>query len=1094
MSRVDYEYPFDPEAVNNTATSVYRLAAGGGSRVLDLGSGPGIVSSHLQANASKLVTCLDSDPALLAVAAERGVGRTIVADLNEDGWVDELGGESFDVVILADVLEHLYNPGRTLQLISNSGLLRDDGYLVVSIPNASHEGALAELISGQLTYRPTGLLDETHIRFFTLASFQRLAEANGFFIAQTERTIRRIEQTEFKSRLSDIPPELRSLVNEHSPESRVYQYVFRLMPGTELGALAMKNQELDDLKEALVAKGLEVEALKREEIESLNAAVAEQRAQSKALEGQVTQLKALKSQQETRLAIAERALSEGRESLRRLREGQIRRLLKLDRAKGELEQRLKSQHRERKQLEKEIHGLERRIELIYDSNTWRVGDRIRRAVALFRPKPQKIREPEHPLTKQETAHEVSESALQPHTSPLASEYEDELNQGVEDGATGIGFAVSTRDFNEGRGDLFVASGLGRRLRKAGWSPIYLPPNVWYDVPSHLDTLVVMLPAFRPTKAPAGVRVVGWIRNEVEKWVSHTELELFDALLCSSSLVAAEIERHYQGPVATLPIGVDIELFIQGESKRRLGVVSTVNQWGRERDVYRALRSSDIDFPLSIYGQKIGLASELHKFHKGSADFFALPSVYRSASVVLDDFNHTTVGWGAVNSRIFESLASGALPVTNSALGLDELGLSEVPTYHDPRELNSLVENLLSHHEETTALTNRLADVVRTRHSYEQRAKDMIALLERKAESAQRVIAFFPDYRNNNPFQDMLYSERKKHDTVVFPLQELKGLDTSLSRFGDRDRILHLHWTAPIIGRSETESDALIRVHEAINAIDRFREKGGRLVWTVHNVMPHETHFADIEIHLRSELADRADFIHVMCEETLDETRDLYELSSEKTRVVEHSSYIDVYPDSVSRETARSRLAIEADDIVLLAFGGIRPYKGIDRLLAAFDRALDREPRLRLVVAGKPGRFEGINDLRQALDEHPRCIAVFSEINPSDVQFFFKAADVAVLAHKTVLNSGALLLAYTFGLPVIAPRFGCLTDLVDSGPAITFDHQVEGALEDALISASGHAHPEARRAARRAAEERPVAKMSDLFFEELQRSRARVGRP
>ena len=134
-----------------------------------------------------------------------------------------------------------------------------------------------------------------------------------------------------------------------------------------------------------------------------------------------------------------------------------------------------------------------------------------------------------------------------------------------------------------------------------------------------------------------------------------------------------------------PIGVDIELFEPNASNAdsRGGVVSTVNQWGRERDIYRALRSTPITFDLRIHGHAIGLPATLEKYHEGLVKFFELPSVYWGARIVLDDFNHTTVGWGAVNSRVFEALAAGALPITNSRLGLEELGLDEIPSQRMP---------------------------------------------------------------------------------------------------------------------------------------------------------------------------------------------------------------------------------------------------------------------------------------------------------------------------------------------------------------------------------------------------------------------------
>ena len=104
-------------------------------------------------------------------------------------------------------------------------------------------------------------------------------------------------------------------------------------------------------------------------------------------------------------------------------------------------------------------------------------------------------------------------------------------------------------------------------------------------------------------------------------------------------------------------------------------------------------------------------------------FFELPKVYWGAGIVLDDSNRTTVGWGAVNSRVFEAIAAGALPVTNSRRGLDALGLADVPTYYAPEELNPLLDRLLGDPDGHAAMVEKLGAVVRERHSFEVRARE-----------------------------------------------------------------------------------------------------------------------------------------------------------------------------------------------------------------------------------------------------------------------------------------------------------------------------------------------------------------------------------
>ncbi len=112
-----------------------------------------------------------------------------------------------------------------------------------------------------------------------------------------------------------------------------------------------------------------------------------------------------------------------------------------------------------------------------------------------------------------------------------------------------------------------------------------------------------------------------------------------------------LARVYPGPIGLLPIGVDTELFTRTAAEPdRFGVVSTVNQWGREREVFALLKEKEPDFPLALYGQQRGIAPQLEPYAHGPISFFALPSLYNQARIVLDDFNHTTAPYGNVNSR------------------------------------------------------------------------------------------------------------------------------------------------------------------------------------------------------------------------------------------------------------------------------------------------------------------------------------------------------------------------------------------------------------------------------------------------------------
>ena len=396
--------------------------------------------------------------------------------------------------------------------------------------------------------------------------------------------------------------------------------------------------------------------------------------------------------------------------------------------RSDLTARLDDEIARSRELKRALGQAERRIESIYESKTWAAGKALRRLARPMSPA-EEIKTISPPIATGKAPESVFVEAPPPgDPHPLWNEYRAEIAHPGE--PAGVVFMVSTTSFGVGRGDLFVATGLGRYLRRRQSSVGYLDQRDWYQSSSGARWVVAMTPSFRPSRSDPGPKLIGWARNEFMNWLTHPELDRFDAIICSSDAAAAEFQRFFAGPVHVLPIGVDLELFQPDQSftGQRVGVVSTVNQWGRERDIYRALRSRPIDFPLRIYGQSVGLPVELARYDQGTVHFFELPKVYWSAHVVLDDFNRTTIGWGAVNSRVFEAIAAGSLPVTNSERGLDSLGLADVPTYNTPEELNPLLDRLLADPDGTEALVEKLGVVVRERHSFDERAADLAVIL------------------------------------------------------------------------------------------------------------------------------------------------------------------------------------------------------------------------------------------------------------------------------------------------------------------------------------------------------------------------------
>ncbi len=1119
---VDYEYDFDPDAENNTAATIHGLAHAGGPSVLDLGSGPGIVSSHLATAGGKTVTCADAEPRFLERARARGVEHTVEIDLDDPTWVDSFE-DCYDVVILADVLEHLRDPAAVLRMVRDHPLVAPDGRVVVSIPNAGFIGVIAELMAGRFTYSESGLLDSTHIRFFTEASFKELAASCGFIVGEVHRITKPIEQSEFFARLTNIDKETMATVQDSADEaSSAYQLVFLLRPATEAGHIADLLTQQEQMRAELALKELHLAGARSEidRVHGEHAAAVRHRdearqelaAASQRVEAAETELDDARrrlaeiaerlSDAEADLRRIEPVLQRSRETARAERQAAVSRIAEL-RAEIDGERgHVREAERKRVEAAEYADSLQRALETMEASGTWRAGLMVKRLLSPATKVAKAVRnrgrgptEPA-PLALPGAPESPGGTVAAPLMPPMADLEENlDVRMRYESAVRSESFSgharrkvallVWTLDFDEGRGDLYVAVGLGLQLQALGDEVVYVPRDRWSRIPEDADVTIAMIHSAEPLVFPAGTRRVAWIRNHTDTWIDRGRLALYDAVLCSSEASRAAVDEHLRGSVPTgiLRIGVDTDLFSAG-SEARSGVVSTVNQWGPPRDVLSALAAAEsIDFPLALHGHFKGLASELEPYIGPPVSFFALPELYHRAEIVLDDFNHTTRALGNVNSRMYEALACGATVVTNSRRGMKEIGLDEVPAWSTPPQLVQRVEALLAD-PGAAERTAELSRLVRERHSWEVRARELDEFLNTldAVPASRTVLGFWPDYRATNPYQDVLYGDLPQGVAPVaienqFEFTEGRVVTDRGGRF-----VLHLHWTAPIIGLTADRDEAKARVARFLEKLDELADGGTKILWTIHNELPHECRFQDLELQLRQEIVDRADLIHVMSEAGKTLLGASLELPESRTVIIPHPSYEGVYPDVVTRESARLDLGIDDRDHVILFLGDPRPYKGLPLLLDAFDRARAADPLLHLLIA-TPIEKAGA-ELATRMETMPGVTVIPNRLADEDLQLPLRASDVVAMPYSRSLNSGALLLGLTFGRSVIMAAGQPPSELVDDRCARTFVPEDVSSLTTAILDSRELSGADAETASREVAMQFSPKAVAATFGEHL----------
>src|SRR4051794_62995 len=187
-------------------------------------------------------------------------------------------------------------------------------------------------------------------------------------------------------------------------------------------------------------------------------------------------------------------------------------------------------------------------------------------------------------------------------------------------------------------------------------------------------------------------------------------------------------------------------------------------------------------------------------------------------------------------------------------------------------------------------------------------------------------------------------------------------------------LLNLHWTTPVLRGAADADEAWRRAWRLGELLEAFKAAGGRLVWTVHNVLPHDAAYVSAETEVCRLVADHADLVHVLCQETLPAVPPYYPPDPARVVTIPPSSHVGGDPQRIGRARARRRLGLGGQDRVLATLGLIRPYKGIDRLLDTFSRSPLDAPDLRLLVAGLQGDGPGMQALAARLATTPRVVS------------------------------------------------------------------------------------------------------------------------
>ena len=305
MIKHRYAHEIDPNG-GSAAARLARMVAPG-QRVLELGTGPGTVTRILHSKGCK-VTGVEMDPETLAMCTPF-CERTLQANLEDPNWHASLAGEKFDVVLCADVLEHLRDPRPLLTLLPQ--FLNDSGCVLMSLPNATHLSVVASLMAGRFPYQSKGLLDNTHLRFFGREDIDALLRECGLVWQRWETVLVEPAQAELSHYWNQLEAADQEFLRAKCSDGMVYQHVVRSYPSHAAGQLLKLEKDLEDQQSGYAQMLLEMESLRKDHAQE--ALVWDQ--EKKSLQQQLAQLQAQLENSQATLGWTEEQLQNHRASL-----------------------------------------------------------------------------------------------------------------------------------------------------------------------------------------------------------------------------------------------------------------------------------------------------------------------------------------------------------------------------------------------------------------------------------------------------------------------------------------------------------------------------------------------------------------------------------------------------------------------------------------------------------------------------------------------------------------------------------------------------------------------------------------------------------
>lgn len=308
----------------------------------------------------------------------------------------------------------------------------------------------------------------------------------------------------------------------------------------------------------------------------------------------------------------------------------------------------------------------------------------------------------------------------------------------------------------------------------------------------------------------------------------------------------------------------------------------------------------------------------------------------------------------------------------------------------------------------------------------------------------KIIAF---PKSKIPYNVSLYEAiSKKNITVIEGIFSGRWLLSNLNK-GD---IAHIHWPSFFYNGDNAKIITIVNFIRFIFLLLLIRLKGAAIVWTAHNLYPHDRcKIPQLDFVARKFviLLSKKIFVHGKSAANLLAIE--FGNFNNKLLTIDHGNWLQLYKNSTTRQQARQYLNLDENCFVYLFAGLCKPYKNLSGLIKQYLALKDTDSILLIAGAFQDEKYE-MHIKSLAGSKNNSTISITSKFIPDDeFQYYLNACDVVVLPYLETLTSGAAILALSFGRPVVAPDKGYLSDIIDQNRGILYDINSKNGLLSAL---------------------------------------------